>query len=156
MPICCSPKTVPDIPGINRPNVVSAADLHRRLKFYLRFLGPKTLRWLTRFYLPVVKRVVIIGGGLHGCELGEFLQARPAGHYRGEVHVLGQGMVDVIQAYLFNWFRKKGVTLISGVKDYVEITDRGLTLINKEGERQTLEADTIIPALPLQPDLALF
>ena len=27
------------------------------------------------------------------------------------------------------WFKKKGVTLISGVKEYVEITDKGLTII---------------------------
>ncbi len=28
--------TIPDIPGIDRPNVVSGADLHRKLKFFLR------------------------------------------------------------------------------------------------------------------------
>jgi 2,4-dienoyl-CoA reductase (NADPH2) len=148
---------VPDIPGINRPNVVSSADLHRQLKMYLRFLGPKTLRWLTKFYLPIGKRVVIIGGSLHGCELGEFLTKRGRQVTIVEKSdTLGQGMVDVIQAYLFTWFRKKGVTLISGVKEYVEITDQGLTIINKDGEKQTLAADTIIPALPLMPDMKLF
>ena len=148
---------VPDIPGINRPNVVSNADLHRKLKMYLRFFGPKTLRWLTRFYLPIGKRVVIIGGSLHGCELGEFLTKRGRQVTIVEKSdVLGQGMVDVIQAYLFVWFRKKGVTLISGVKNYVEITDEGLTIITKEGKKQTLEADIIIPALPLAPAMKLF
>jgi 2,4-dienoyl-CoA reductase (NADPH2) len=116
---------VPDIPGIGRPNVVSSAELHRKLKFYLRFIGPKTLRWLTRFYLPVGKRVVIIGGSLHGCELGEFLTKHGRRVTIVEKSVtLGQGMVDVIQAYLFDWFRRKGVTLISEVKEYVEINDR--------------------------------
>jgi 2,4-dienoyl-CoA reductase (NADPH2) len=148
---------VPDIPGINRPNVISNAELHSKLKFYLRFLGPKTLRWLTRFYLPVGKRVVIIGGSLHGCELGEFLTKRGRKVTIVEKSVtLGQGMVDVIMAYLFNWFRKKGVMLIGGVKEYVEITDKGLTIMDKDGVKQTLEADTVIPALPLKPDLALY
>jgi 2,4-dienoyl-CoA reductase (NADPH2) len=148
---------VPDIPGINRPDVVSSADLHRKLKIYLRFIGPKTLRWLTNFYLPVGKRVVIIGGSLHGYELGEFLTKRGRQVTIVEKSpTLGQGMVDVIQAYLFNWFRKKGVTLMAGVKEYVEITDQGLTIINKDGEKQTIPADTIIPALPLVPDLVLF
>jgi 2,4-dienoyl-CoA reductase (NADPH2) len=148
---------VPDIPGIDRPNVVSSADLHRRLKFFLRFIGPKTLRWLTRFYLPIGKKVVIIGGSLHGCELGEFLTKRGRRVTIVEKSAtLGQGMVDVIQAYLFDWFRKKGVTLISGVREYVAIDDKGLTIINKSGEKQTVPADTIIPALPLLPDLALF
>jgi 2,4-dienoyl-CoA reductase (NADPH2) len=148
---------VPDIPGINRTNVVSNAELHSKLKFYLRFLSPKTLRWLTRFYLPVGKRVVIIGGSLHGCELGEFLTKRGRQVTIAEKSAtLGQGMVDVIMAYLFDWFRKKGVTLIGGVKEYVEITDRGLTIIDKDGVKQTLEADTVIPALPLKPDLAFY
>jgi 2,4-dienoyl-CoA reductase (NADPH2) len=146
-----------DIPGISRPSVVSSAELHRKLKFFLRFIGPKTLRWLTRFYLPVGKKVVIIGGSLHGCELGEFLTKRGRRVTIVEKSAtLGQGMVDVIQAYLFDWFRKRGVTLISGVKEYVEIDDKGLTIINKGGEKQTIPADTIIPTLPLLPDLALF
>ena len=36
-----------------------------------------------------------------------------------------------------------------------EITDEGLTIITKEGKRQTIEADTIVPAMPLTPDTEL-
>ncbi len=148
---------MPEIKGIGGRNVVSNAALHRKLKFYLRFFSPQALRWLTRFYLPVGKRVVIIGGSLHGCELGEFLARRGRQVTIVEKSAtLGQGMVDVIQAYLFDWFRKKAVTLISGVKEYVEITDKGLTIVNQEGEKQTIPADTVIPALPLSPDLKLY
>jgi 2,4-dienoyl-CoA reductase (NADPH2) len=142
--------TLPEITGINRPNVVSGADLHQRLKFYLRFLGPKILRWLTKFYMPVGKRVVIIGGGIQGCELGEFLAKRGRKvTIVDKADTLGEGMVDVVMGYLFTWFQKKGVTMISGVKEYAEITDKGLTIITREGERQTIEADSIVPALPL-------
>jgi len=148
---------VPQIPGIDRRNVVSGGELHRRLKTYLKFLEPATLRWLTNFYLPVGKRVVIIGGDIQGCELGEFLT------WRGrkvtivdKSETIGKGMVDVLQQYLFRWFRKKGVTMISGVKEYVEITDKGLTIIDKDGEKQAIAADTIIPALPLLPDTGLY
>jgi 2,4-dienoyl-CoA reductase (NADPH2) len=148
---------VPGIPGIYRDNVVSGAALHRRLKSLLRFIGPNFLRWLTKFYLPVGKKVVIIGSSLHGCELGEFLTKRGR-----KVTIVdtaetpGTGMVDVIMGYLFTWFRDEGVTVINGVKEYVEITDKGLTMINREGERQTIEADTIVPALPLMPNMELF
>ena len=149
--------TMPEIKGIDGPNVVSGEKLHKTLKKYLKYMGPGLLRWLTKFYLPVGKRVVVIGGSLHGCELGEFLAKRGR-----QVTIVeksdtpGQGMVDVIQAYLFMWFRKKRVNLISGVKEYVEITEKGLTIINKEGERETIKADTIIPALPLTPNLELY
>jgi len=142
--------SVPAIPGIYKRNVISNADLHRRLKFLLRFLRPGALRWLTNFYLPVGKRVVVIGGGIQGCELGEFLTKRGRKVTIVEkADTLGEGMVDVAMAYLFTWFKKKGVTMISGVKEYVEITDKGLTLITREGETQTIKADSIMSALPL-------
>jgi 2,4-dienoyl-CoA reductase (NADPH2) len=147
----------PAIKGIESSNVVSGARLHKSLKKYLRFLEPDLLRQLTKFYLPIGKSVVIIGGSLQGCELGEFLTKRGRQVTIVEKSdTLGQGMVDVIQAYLFMWFRKKGVSLISGVKEYVEITEKGLTIINKYNEKETIKADTIIPALPLQPNLELY
>ena len=64
-------------------------------------------------------------------------------------------MVDALLGHLLIWFKKKGVTMISGVKEYVEITEKGLTIINKEGERQIIEADTVVPALPLTPNIGL-
>jgi 2,4-dienoyl-CoA reductase (NADPH2) len=149
--------TTPDIKGIDLPNVVSGAKLHASLKKYLKYMSPNLLRSLTKYYLPIGKRVVVIGGSLHGCELGEFLAKRGRQVTIVEKSdTLGQGMVDVIQAYLFKWFRKKGVTLISGVKEYVEITEKGLTIINKNKEQETIKADTIVPALPLTPDTELY
>jgi 2,4-dienoyl-CoA reductase (NADPH2) len=149
--------TLPDIKGINGKNVIGGAKLHQSLKFYLKFIPPNLLRWLTKFYLPIGKRVVIIGGSLHGCELGEFLVKRGRQVTIVEKSErLGEGMVDVIQAYLFQWFKKKNVVLISGVKEYVEITKEGLTIINKDGKKEMLEAETIVPALPLTPDLKLY
>jgi 2,4-dienoyl-CoA reductase (NADPH2) len=149
--------TLPDIKGIDSPNVVGGAKLHKSLKTYLKFISPNLLRWLTKFYLPIGRRVVVIGGSLHGCELGEFLTRRGRQVTIVEKSErLGEGMVDVILAYLFQWFKKKGVRLIGGVKEYVEITDKGLTIINKDGQRETLEADTVLPALPLTPNLELY
>ena len=131
--------------------------LHRSLKFYLKFIPPNLLRWLTKFYLPIGKRVVIIGGSLHGCELGEFLVRRGRQvTIVDKTERLGQGMVDVIQAYLFQWFSKMGVSLISGVKEYIEITKEGLLIINENGVEEMLPADTILLALPLTPDMKLY
>lgn len=50
------------------------------------------------------------------------------------------------------WLPKKGAVLVGGVKKYVEITDKGLTIIDKDGNQRTLEADTIATALPLKPN----
>jgi 2,4-dienoyl-CoA reductase (NADPH2) len=146
---------IPDIPGITNRKVVSNDELHRRLKVYMNIFGRELLSRLTKIWMPVGKKVVIIGGGIHGCELGEFLTRRGRKVTIVESSdMLGEGMVGVMMSHLFMWFQKKGVILMSGVK-YEEITDKGLTIMTREGERETLEADTIIPALPLGPNMGL-
>ncbi|MFC1901681.1 FAD-dependent oxidoreductase [Chloroflexota bacterium] len=145
-----------DIPGINRRNVVQSSDLHRRLKFFLRFLGPRVLRWLTRFWMPVGKNVVIIGGGIHGCQLAEFLIERNRKvtivEMAGEI---GEGVIPSdTKDRLLSWLERKGATMLTGVK-YDEITDRGLFITTKEGERRTIAAYTVIPSLPMTANTEL-
>jgi pyruvate/2-oxoglutarate dehydrogenase complex dihydrolipoamide dehydrogenase (E3) component len=38
---------------------------------------------------------------------------------------------------------------------YEEITDRGLTITTKEGKKFTIEADTVVTALPMRPNTEL-
>jgi 2,4-dienoyl-CoA reductase (NADPH2) len=143
---------LPDIPGINNPKVMSPVKLHRQLKFFLRYLNPRVIRRLTRFYLPVGKRVVIIGGGINGCELAEFLVKRGRQvTIVDSAEVLGEGLINHLKNQLFWWFNRKGVNLLPGVKP-VEITDKGLIVLTREGYRRTLKADSIIPAMPLKPN----
>jgi len=146
---------IPKIPGINRRNVVSSTDLQHSLRIYLRFLGPRVLRWLTRFWMPVGKRVVVIGGAIQGCQLAEFLIKRGRKvTIVDTAEELGEGLVPERKNRLFVWFRKKGVILMSGVK-LEEITNKGLTITTKEGKKQTIEADSILPAMPLAPNIEL-
>ena len=49
-----------DIPGIDNRIIINAAELHRKLKYYLRFFSPGMLRWLTKIWMPIGKRVIII------------------------------------------------------------------------------------------------
>jgi len=145
----------PDIPGINRPNVISSAGLHRQLKLYLRFFSPDTLRRLTRFWMPVGKRVVIIGVGKQGRELAVFLVKRGRKVTIVDTIEPFPGVqLALIDKLLFTWFGTKEVNVFSSAKS-VEITDKGVTLITKEGDKRVVEADSIIPALPLKPDLQL-
>jgi 2,4-dienoyl-CoA reductase (NADPH2) len=144
--------SVPDIKGIDRSIVVSGPKLHKRLKFFIRFFGAKSLRFLTMFYIPLTmgKRVVIIGGALQGCEMAEFLVKRGRKVTIVEKSMsFGDGMTNIMKEYLLMWFEKKGVQLIGGVKDFVEITKKGLTIIDSHGKSRLIEADTIIPAMPL-------
>ena len=52
---------------------------------------------------------------------------------------------------LFPWFDKKGVKRYLGAK-YENISKGKLTITTKEGQKLTLEADTIMTALPLSPN----
>jgi 2,4-dienoyl-CoA reductase (NADPH2) len=143
---------VPDIPGIDGPNVISASDLYVRLRFYLRIFGPKNLRRVTKLWMPLGKRVVVIGGAIQGCELAEFLVKRGRNvTIVDTAEELGEGMGAVNKLCLFGWLSERGVTMMPGVK-YQEITEKGLTVINGDGRTQTLEADTIVTAMPLTPN----
>jgi 2,4-dienoyl-CoA reductase (NADPH2) len=144
--------SVPEIPGIDSGKVVGAAALNRRLKSYLRFVGPRLLVWATKVWMPIGKRVVVIGGGIHGLQVATFLLKR--GRHVTVVDTakeMGKGVVDTYRDRLFWWMERNGVPLLSGVK-YEEITDKGLTIVTKEGERRILAADTILPALAMAPD----
>ena len=142
----------PKVPGIDRRNVIKSADLYGTLRFYLRVFGPKRLRSLTRIWMPVGRNVVIIGGAIQGCQLGEYLTKR--GRKVTIVDTgkeMGEGLAPERKTRLFYWFRKKGVELLPEVK-LVEITDKGLVITTKEGELRTLYADNIIPSMPLTPN----
>jgi 2,4-dienoyl-CoA reductase (NADPH2) len=146
----------PQIPGIDTQNVVKSADLHRMLKFFIKFTGPKTLRWLTKLWMPIGKRVVIIGGGIQGCELAEFLTKRGR-HVTivDSADALGEDMIRHLKQQLFWWFHEKGVVMMPGVQP-VAITEKGLTVLTKEGYKKTIEADSIVPAIPMKPNTELF
>jgi len=52
------------------------------------------------------------------------------------------------------WLGRKGVPTLNGVRS-MEITDAGLVVTTREGEKQTILADSIIPTAPLEPDTRL-
>jgi 2,4-dienoyl-CoA reductase (NADPH2) len=137
------------IPGVERKDVKTISDFHKQMKFFLKIFSPPTLGKLTKMWMPVGKRVVVIGGAIHGCELAEFLVKR--NRQVTIVHtgdVLADGIPEEDQMRLLPWFEKKGVTNFTGVK-YEKITDEGLVFTTKEGQKKTLKADTYIVALPM-------
>jgi 2,4-dienoyl-CoA reductase (NADPH2) len=148
--------TVPEIAGIENKNVVTTPSLHRQVKPYLRLLGPRALGWLTRYWLPIGENVVIIGSGLHGCEVAEFLIKRGRNvTIVDAAEVPGESMLDFRLGLFLEWFAKKGMTMYNRVRA-MEVIDDGLIITTKDGEKRILRADSIIPTSPLKPDTALF
>ena len=144
--------TLPDVPGIDGKNVIKTEDLYGTLKLAIRLVGPKMLRDLTKIWMPVGKRVVIVGGAIQGCQLGEYLIKRGRTVTIVETgDEMGEWLVPERKTRLFYWFDRKGVERLTGVK-LVKISKEGLTIETREGQTRLLEADDIIPVLPFSPN----
>lgn len=120
---------VPDIPGMDRDNVVLAEDV---------LSGRK----------EVGRKVVIIGGELVACETADLLGTKVGRSLivarRGPKMAVKVG--PTARERLLERLKKKGVRLLPGVQKYEKITDKGLVLIDSKGKKRTIEADTIIIA----------
>jgi 2,4-dienoyl-CoA reductase (NADPH2) len=140
----------PTIPGMKRKNVMDLTKLDK----LLLILGPKLSGWGSKIMMPGVgKRVVIMGGEHHGCEIAEWLIKRNRKlticHTGTE---FAEGMTVDDKLRLMPWFEEKGVALYPGVK-YKEVTDKGLIIITRDGKEKLIEADTVMPSLFLKQNL---
>jgi 2,4-dienoyl-CoA reductase (NADPH2) len=134
---------------------LTTPDLHKRVKPLLKLFGQRFLGSATKRYLPVGKSVVVIGAGLHGTETAEFLTKRGRKVTIVEpTERIGEGVLDFRLGLLMDWFEREGVCIIAGAKD-LEITDKGVVYTDKDGKRQVLEADTVVPTSPLDPNTEL-
>jgi len=144
-----------EIPGSGSKKVLHSARLHKQLRFFLNFFSPKALQTLTKFWMPIGKRVVIIGGSIMGCETAEFLIKR--GRKVTIVHngkTLGDGIPVEDLMRLIPWLDSKGITCYTEAKGE-EVTNDGLVITTKDGERRVLPADTILVTLPYFPDTTI-
>ncbi|MFC1916812.1 FAD-dependent oxidoreductase [Chloroflexota bacterium] len=127
----------PEIPGLDKAHVVQAGDV----------LEGK---------VEVGNSVAIIGGELVGCETAEFLVEKGKKvtvTRRGPEMALRVG--SVLRPFFLDRLLEKGVTLLTGIR-YEGVTAEGLTVMTKEGERKTIEADTIVLAVGSTPDKKLY
>jgi 2,4-dienoyl-CoA reductase (NADPH2) len=67
---------------------------------------------------------------------------------------LGDGITKEDQFRFFPWLERRHIPTYTGVK-YEEVNDKGLVITTKEGERKTLEADSIIVTLPMLPNAGI-
>jgi 2,4-dienoyl-CoA reductase (NADPH2) len=130
---------IPEIRGIKRSNVTSADDLYRRMKDDLDLIEPGIMRWMSQYWESVGKNVVIIGGTIEGCGLAGFLVER----CRNVTVVDTDKILGGEPLWRFPSLKK--VTMMPEVQ-FEEITDKGLIVTTREGNKLTIEADTIITA----------
>ena len=119
---------MPDIPGIDKPNVVTAQDV----------LSGK---------VRAGQNVVIIGGGMVGCETGHYLAEQ--GKTVTIIEILKRMANDMLlmtRRRLMDGLRNKKVTLLAGAT-CEEIKADSIRVTTGEGKKETIPADTVIIAV---------
>ena len=117
---------IPKIPGIDKKSVILAAEVYDEK-------------------IMVGNKVAVIGGGLVGCETGLHLAQK------GKDVTLIEMLDDVaIEANIMHRRAlmlelEKSVKIKAGLK-CTEMTDKGVTAVDREGKQTLIEADTIVVA----------
>jgi 2-enoate reductase len=134
-----SKPVIPDVPGINKENVITAVDL---------LLGKK----------KGGKRVVVVGGGLIGCETALWLAQQ------GKSVTIIEALKNLMQSgsrvprpnmmMLRDLLKFHKVNIMTDTC-LLEVTDNGIT-VDKSSEKTTLPADTVVIAVGLCPDQELY
>ncbi|MFC1982904.1 FAD-dependent oxidoreductase [Chloroflexota bacterium] len=124
---------IPEIPGAGKDQVVTATDL---------LLGKK----------EAGESVVIIGGGLIGCETALYLAQQ--GKKVTIIEILDSVAGDmywVNRAHLLKLVNDASVKILTETK-VLEITDEGITISDKSDKRSMLEADSVVLASGMEPN----
>jgi 2,4-dienoyl-CoA reductase (NADPH2) len=147
---------VPDIPGIDNPIVHTVPKLYGRLKSLLDFFSPEAIQKLSRIWMPVGKRVVILGSGLHAMEVAEFLlkAGKKVTVLCAEPALADDRWSNLMNIRMLNWLAQKGTVIHAGVK-IERIVRNGVEITSKDGARMTIEADTVIPTTNLMADTSI-
>lgn len=157
---------LPDIPGIHLPHVLSGDDIRgmitgesdgdgpalpaltqtlMRLGSMTGITGrPDWMRQLSKVWMPLGKRIVMVGGGLVAVELAEFLAERGR-----EITILEEGSVIGHGLMLVRRWRNVADCLALGVEmltdcKVVRIDPDRLTYVNAHQQERTISADQVI------------
>lgn len=149
-------ENTPDIPGIGGGKVLTGETLHEMLRFFNKFFSMEMLGKLSKIWLPIGKRVVLLGGGIHGVQTAEFLVRRGRKVIIvEESDEFGSGMIDCgPKPQLIAWLRDQGVEFHSGVR-CKQIVKDGVIVVDAEGGEKLIAANNVLTTLPLFNNLAL-
>ncbi|WP_150294068.1 FAD-dependent oxidoreductase [Sphingobium estronivorans] len=113
------------------------------------------VRKATHTWMPLGKKVVIIGGELVGCELAEFLMERGREvTIVGEAPRFGGGLLLVRRMRLLAELREHGVAMFPGAKD-IRIGKSAVSFTSEAGEAQDIAADHVVVAMGAHGDSTL-
>ena len=131
-------RSVPRILGIELGNIAHAEDV---LAGKSRIVG---------------RKVVVIGGGVVGCETAEFLATkRKLVTIVEMLDILANGMEAVHKNYLLRRLYKLGVTILNNAKAE-SVTEKGLIISGGKDDKKIIAADNIVIATSPYPNQRLY
>jgi 2,4-dienoyl-CoA reductase (NADPH2) len=149
--------TTPKVEGGDLPHVMSGATLRAFLARRLgRFAEPGWIRRLSRIWMPLGRRVAIVGGDLAAVELAEFLAERGR-----EVSLLERG-ADIapevgLKRRAEHMDRLDRLGVLVGTGTSVERIAPGEVWVRRaSGEAVALPADSVVLAGEVEPDTTLY
>ena len=139
----------PDLVALERPEVLIMAVGAEPIIPMIPGIDKKSVILATEVYdekIMVGNKVAVIGGGLVGCETGLYLAQKGK-----DVKVIEMLEDVALEANIMHRRAlmlelEKSVQIKAGLK-CAEITDKGVTVVNKEGTQTLIEADTNIVAV---------
>ncbi len=147
---------VPRVPGDEQRHVWTGPALRQWLRPVARVAGPRALRALSRVWMPLGRRVAVVGGDLAAVELAEFLATRGR---RVTLLERGPRLAPEVGpkrlAEQMDRLDRLGVAVVGGV-EVERITPAGLVLRPEEGSPRELAADSVVLAGELEADTSLF
>lgn len=118
--------------------------------------SPERVRQASKLWMPIGKRVVIIGGELVGLELAEFLHERDRQvTVVGTEEKFGRGFSVARRSVVLDELNLAGVTLQSGASD-IRISEASVRFIDAHGQAVEATADTVIIAQGAKPNTGLY
>jgi 2-enoate reductase len=130
---------VPPLPGMDQEMVITAVDLLKGVK-------------------PAGNNVVVIGGGLAGCEVGIWLAEK--GRKVTVVEMLPQVMAGgasvptQVKMMTMDLMKRFGVEILTSTR-LDHITENEVALMSEDGSLTTLATDTVALAIGMTPETAL-
>jgi 2,4-dienoyl-CoA reductase-like NADH-dependent reductase (Old Yellow Enzyme family)/thioredoxin reductase len=139
---------IPRIPGIGGKNVFTISSLAAKVKLPMRMLGPNRLHALTRLYLPLGKRVVVLGGQIEALQGAVFLRKRGRDvTVIEEGETTGAGIPERYLVRMLPWFEQNGVELLTKTR-CEEITSDGVRVVAEDGAKRLIPADSVLVLMP--------
>ncbi len=116
---------------------------------------PELVRQASKVWLPLGKKIVIVGAELVGLELAEFLAERGR-HITviDQSHEVGRGLYLVRRLRLLEELQHLGVTLIRQAAD-ISIDEHAVSYTNFRKQRRSIAADHVIVAQGATGELSL-